>query len=132
MKSVVRSLWCIGLLLSFTSFVSAADQTWTGKISDSMCGGSHAKMIAALRWRQQNDRPRLHAGLHQSWRQIRFVMGGSGKVYDIANQDLAALQTHAGHTVRLTGRDERRHYHRLKNRHARARENIGPNARLRP
>ena len=25
----------------------AADQTWTGKISDSMCGASHAKMIAA-------------------------------------------------------------------------------------
>ena len=24
----------------------AAHKSWTGKISDSMCGGSHAKMIA--------------------------------------------------------------------------------------
>ena len=47
MKNVFRSLCCIGLLLGLTSFASAADMTWTGKISDSMCGGSHAKMIAA-------------------------------------------------------------------------------------
>ena len=47
MKNVFTSLCCIGLLLSLTSFVSAADQTWTGKISDSMCGDDHAKMIAA-------------------------------------------------------------------------------------
>ena len=47
MKKAFRSLCCVGLLLSLTSFVSAADQTWTGKISDSMCGVSHAKMAAA-------------------------------------------------------------------------------------
>jgi hypothetical protein len=103
MKSVVRSLWCIGLLLSFTSFVSAADQTWTGKISDSMCGGSHAKMIAAHGGASKmTDRDCTLACTKAGGKYV-FVMGGSGKVYNIANQNLAALQTHAGHTVKLTG-----------------------------
>jgi hypothetical protein len=103
MKSVVRSLWCIGLLLSFTSFVSAADQTWTGKISDSMCGGSHAKMIAAHGGASKmTDRDCTLACTKAGGKYV-FIMGGSGKVYNIANQNLAALQTHAGHTVKLTG-----------------------------
>jgi hypothetical protein len=103
MKSVVRSLWCIGLLLSFTSFVSAADQTWTGKISDSLCGGSHAKMIAAHGGASKmTDRDCTLACTKAGGKYV-FVMGGSGKVYNIANQNLAALQTHAGHTVKLTG-----------------------------
>jgi hypothetical protein len=103
MKSVVRSLWCIGLLLSFTSFVSAADQTWTGKISDSMCGASHAKMIAAHGGASKmTDRDCTLACTKAGGKYV-FVMGGSGKVYDIANQDDKDLQTHAGHTVRLTG-----------------------------
>ena len=37
---------CIGLLVGLASFVQAADKTWTGKISDSMCGASHTKMMA--------------------------------------------------------------------------------------
>ena len=47
MKSIYRSLSCVGLLLCLASFTSAADMTWTGQISDSMCGGSHAKMMGA-------------------------------------------------------------------------------------
>jgi hypothetical protein len=33
----------------------------------------------------------------------KYVFVSSGKVYNIENQDLALLQEHAGHTVRLTG-----------------------------
>ena len=55
MKNVFRILCCIGLLLGLTAFASAADMTWTGKISDSMCGVSHAKMIAAHGGASQND-----------------------------------------------------------------------------
>ncbi len=101
MKSVVRALFCIGLLVGLTSLASAADQTWTGQISDSMCGASHAKMIAA------------HGGVSKMTGRDctlacvkaggKYVFVRSGKVYSIANQDLADLQTHAGHTVRLTG-----------------------------
>ena len=103
MKRVFRSLCGIGLLLGLTSFVSAYDQTWTGKISDSMCGGSHAKMIAAHGGTSKmTDRDCTLACTKAGGKYV-FVMGGSGKVYNIANQDLAALQTHAGHTVKLTG-----------------------------
>ena len=38
MKSVLKMLCYMALLLSFTTLASAADKTWTGKISDSMCG----------------------------------------------------------------------------------------------
>src|SRR5580700_8486084 len=46
-KSVVNALCCIGLLVGLTSLASAADKAWTGQISDSNCGASHAKMIAS-------------------------------------------------------------------------------------
>jgi hypothetical protein len=44
MKNTWKALGCIGLFLGVGSFVQAADETWTGKISDNMCGASHAKM----------------------------------------------------------------------------------------
>ncbi len=97
MKSLFRSLFFIGLLLGFTAFVSAADKTWTGKISDSMCGASHAKMIAA---HGGTDRDCTLACTKAGG---KFVFVTGDKVYNIANQDDADLQTHAGHTVNLTG-----------------------------
>ncbi len=128
MKTVVRSLCCIGLLLGLTSFVSAADQTWTGKISDSMCGGSHAKMIAAHGGAgKMTDRDCTLACTKAGGKYV-FVMGGSGKVYNIANQDLADLADTCRAHSKAYRRDEGRHHHSLKNRHARARENIGRNA----
>jgi hypothetical protein len=98
MKQVLRRLCCLGLFVALASFASAADKTWTGQISDSMCGASHAKMTSA------------HAGMTDRDCTLGCVKGGGkyvfvsdGKVYNIANQDLALLQTHAGHTVQLTG-----------------------------
>lgn len=101
MKNVFRTVGCIGLLLGLTAFASAADQTWTGKISDSMCGASHAKMIAAHGGASKmTDRDCTLACTKAGGKYV-FVTGG--KVYNIANQDDKDLQTHAGHTVRLTG-----------------------------
>ena len=33
----------------------------------------------------------------------KFVLVTADKIYQIANQDLAALKTHAGHKVKMTG-----------------------------
>jgi hypothetical protein len=33
----------------------------------------------------------------------KFVFVSNGTVYNVANQDLAELKDHAGHTVQLTG-----------------------------
>lgn len=101
MKNVFRSLCCIGLLFGLTLFASAADMTWTGKISDSMCGASHAKMIAAHGGASKMTDRDCTLACTKAGAKYVFVMGG--KVYNIENQDLAALQTHAGHSVRLTG-----------------------------
>ena len=98
MKNIFRSICGIGLLAGLACLALAADQTWTGQISDSMCGTSHAKMMAG------------HPGMSDRDCTLACVKGGGkyvfvsdGKVYNVANQDLALLQTHAGHTVRLTG-----------------------------
>ena len=98
MKQVLRSLCCLGLLAGLASFASAADKTWTGQISDSMCGTSHMKMTSA------------HPGMTDRECALACVKGGGkyvfvsdGKVYKIANQESALLQMHAGHTVQLTG-----------------------------
>ena len=79
----------------------AATGTWTGKISDSMCGASHAKMAAQ------------HAGSGKVSEADctdacvkaggKYVFASGGKVYTIANQDDKDLALNAGKTVRLTG-----------------------------
>ena len=99
MKSALKNLCCIGLLVGFAAFAQAAEKTWTGKISDSMCGASHAKMMAQHK-DAKTDRDCTLACIKDGG---KYVFVSSGKVYNIENQDLALLQEHAGHTVRLTG-----------------------------
>ena len=99
MKSALKGLFCIGLLVGLATFAQAADKTWTGKISDSMCGASHAKMMAQHK-DAKTDRDCTLACIKDGG---KYVFVSSGKVYNIENQDLALLQEHAGHTVRLTG-----------------------------
>jgi hypothetical protein len=80
-------------LLSF-----AGQQTWTGEISDSMCGPSHQSM--AKKGQKVNSR---ECTLECIKGGQKYVFVSKGQVYEIANQDLPALQQHAGHTVQLTG-----------------------------
>ena len=98
MKSILSGLCCAGLLAGFALFASAATMTMKGMISDSKCGASHAKMMAA------------HPGMTDSQCTLGCVKGGAkyvfvsdGKVYQIANQDMAALMKEAGESVSLTG-----------------------------
>lgn len=96
MKKVCFSM---GLFLMFMAITSlAAEQTWIGKISDSMCGVSHKAMEHGGKKTDAHDCT------------VACVKGGSkyvfvskGKVFGIENQDLAGLEEHAGHTVKLTG-----------------------------
>ncbi len=96
MKSILRTVCLVGMCAGLTGFALAADQTWTGKISDSTC----AKMAAAHPGAKMTDRDCTLACAKAGG---KYVFVTSGKVCNIANQDLADLQTHAGHTVRLTG-----------------------------
>ena len=84
------------LLAPLLSF--GAQQTWTGEISDSMCGANHQAMAKS----GQKVNPRdctlecVKAG-------NKYVFVSKGQVFEIANQDLPELQKHGGHKVQLTG-----------------------------
>jgi hypothetical protein len=98
MKKFLRNLCCLGVFVALASFASAADKTWTGQISDSMCGASHSHMTAVHP--AMTDRDCTLACVKGGG---KYVFVSDGKVYKIANQELALLQTHAGHSVQLTG-----------------------------
>ena len=98
MKTIFTILGCVGLLIGLLSFASAADQTWTGQISDSMCGASHQHMTASHPGMTDRD-----CTLACTKGGGKFVFVSDGKVYMISNQDSPLLQMHAGHTVLLTG-----------------------------
>ena len=100
MKKIIRGLFCAGLLAGLASFGSAATMTMTGMISDSMCGASHAKMMAMHKDAKMTDRDCTLACVKGGG---KYVFVSEGKVYKIANQDLAALQKDAGESVKLTG-----------------------------
>ena len=93
------------VMLSIFAAIScfAGDQTWTGTISDSMCGADHSAMAAKHGGADVKTSARdcTLACIKEGG---KFVFVSNGKVYNIANQDYAGLQEHAGHTVQLTGK----------------------------
>lgn len=97
MRKAVLSL-LVGILFGATT-VLAAEKTWTGKISDSSCGRSHKAAIEHGK-RKMSDADCTKACVKNGGKYV-FVAGS--KIYNISNQDLADLETHAGHRVRLTG-----------------------------
>ena len=86
-------------LLSFSVITAfAADQSWTGKISDDMCGADHSAMASSGK----------KADPHECTLKCvkgggNFVFVSEGKVFEIANQDFSDLSAHAGHDIKLTG-----------------------------
>jgi hypothetical protein len=76
-----------------------AEQTWKGKISDSMCGASHKSAIEHA-GKKLTDRECVQACIKDGG---KYVFASAGKVYNIDNQDFADLAVHAGHNVSLTG-----------------------------
>ena len=104
MKRIVASLVRALLPLSMT----ATTKTWTGKISDSMCGATHKmvkeheekKEIPKTGSKAEKDRECTLACVKNGG---KYVLASQGKVFEISNQDFAGLQEHAGHLVKLTG-----------------------------
>jgi hypothetical protein len=96
MKRTILSIAASLLLAPALSF--AAQQTWTGEISDSMCGASHQAM--AKSGRKVNPRD---CTLECVKAGNKYVLVSKGQVFDVANQDLPDLQKHAGQKVQVTG-----------------------------
>jgi hypothetical protein len=98
MRMQIRVTLAAMLVLAVVAvrFAGAAPATWTGKISDAMCGMDKHTGDGTM------------AGDHDCV--AKCVKGGSKyvfvadkKVYQIGNQDFAGLVAHAGHTVEITG-----------------------------
>jgi len=87
----------VAALLAITAAPRAAEQTWSGKISDSACGAKHEE--AAEGQGVMADRDCTQACAKGG---APYVLVSEGKVYQVTNHD-ADLRTHAGHTVHLTG-----------------------------
>jgi len=68
-----------------------ADGSWTGTISDSMCGASHGRTPAKA----------CTTGCVKKGAKYVIVVGD--KVYSIANQDNPGLAKFAGDNVKVTG-----------------------------
>ena len=94
-----------GMIVALAVLVSVSvaaqkppEQTWTGKISDSMCkdkhpGGEHEgkKMTDA-----ECTRVCVNKG-------AKYVFVSEGKVYQLANQNSKTIASHAGQEVRVIG-----------------------------
>jgi hypothetical protein len=92
------SLVLTAVLLAAPAGPFAAEQTWTGKISDSACGAKHEE--AAENQGVMADRDCTEACVRGG---SKYVLVADGKVLQIANQDNKDLATHAGHLVKMTG-----------------------------
>jgi hypothetical protein len=77
---------------------SAADETWSGQISDSMCKAKHEEAAEGAGTMADRD-----CTLSCVKGGSKFVLVSDGKVYQIANQDIKDLTTHAGHKVKVSG-----------------------------
>jgi hypothetical protein len=86
----------IALVFGAAVTAGAAQETWTGKISDSHCGAAHK----AMEGKKMSDRECTQVCVKSDG---KYVFVSKDKVYQIANQKDPALATHAGHTVLLTG-----------------------------
>lgn len=74
----------------------AAPQTWTGQISDSMCGANHAAMGDMGKNPKDCTAACVKGG-------GKYVFVSNGKVFEIANQTYGELSKAAGQDVSLTG-----------------------------
>jgi hypothetical protein len=73
-------------------------ETWSGQISDSICGAKHEE--AAEGQGKMADRDCTLSCVRGG---SKYVLVAEGKVLQISNQDFKDLETHAGHKVKMTG-----------------------------
>jgi hypothetical protein len=87
-----RIVGVLSLVIATNAF--ATEQTWTGPISDKMCGKDHTKMGSKM--------PDRDCTLVCTKGGTPYAFVADGKVYQLTGHD-ADLKTHAGHTVNLIG-----------------------------
>jgi hypothetical protein len=75
-----------------------SEQTWTGKISDSMCNATHP--AGEHEGKKTTDAECTRVCVKKG---AKYVFVSDGKVYQLANQTSKTIASHAGEEVKLTG-----------------------------
>jgi len=90
------------LMMATSGF--AADQTWTGTITDTMCARTHESNIehAQQRSGKKMTEQECTVGCVMK-RGQRYVLVVGAKTYQIENQDQSSLPEVAAHLVKVTG-----------------------------
>jgi hypothetical protein len=84
----------VAMCASVGAALAAAPETWTGKISDSMCGAKHD--MGGTKTDKECTAACVKGG-------SKYVLVVGDKVMKISNQDFKDLAKFAGDAVKLTG-----------------------------
>lgn len=101
MRSVIGLIVALGVVVSASASVQvpkAGEQTWKGKISDSMCKATHP--AGEHDGKKMTDADCVGVCIKKG---AKYVFVTDGKVYQLANQTSKQIASHAGHEVELTG-----------------------------
>jgi hypothetical protein len=100
MRKLIGVIAALGFLVSLSAAVpKAADQTWTGKISDSNCKDKH--QAGEHDGKKTTDAECTEMCIKKGAKYV-FV-ASDGKVYQLENQHSKTIASHAGQEVQLTG-----------------------------
>ena len=104
MKATAIAVAAVASLCACAGQARAEEKTLAGRISDSLCGMSHAAM-AAKQGSKISDRDCVIACLNYSTENSPklVVVEKSGKIYQIANQKFPGLIRRAGDPLAITG-----------------------------
>jgi len=99
MRKLIGMIVALGAVVSVSvAAQKAPEQTWTGKISDSMCKDKHS--VGEHEGKKMTDADCTKVCVKGG---EKYVFVSEGKVYQLANQSSKTIASHAGQEVQLTG-----------------------------
>jgi hypothetical protein len=99
MRKLIGMIVALGVLVSVSvAAQKPREQTWTGKISDSMCKEKHP--AGEHEGKKMTDADCTRVCVKKG---AKYVFVSEGKVYQLANQSSKTIASHAGEEVQLTG-----------------------------
>jgi hypothetical protein len=99
MRKLIGMIVALGVLVSVSvAAQKPREQTWTGKISDSMCKEKHP--AGEHEGKKMTDADCTRVCVKKG---AKYVFVSEGKVYQLANQSSKTIASHAGEEVQLIG-----------------------------
>jgi hypothetical protein len=99
MRKLIGTIVALAVLVSVSAAAGKqTEQTWKGKISDSMCKEKHP--AGEHEGKKMTDADCTNVCVKKG---AKYVFVSDGKVYELANQSSKTIASHAGQDVELTG-----------------------------